>query len=118
MKLFLLSALLLSSNAFACWNIKAVLSVNSKEVLVDQKIEHDKTYSFPTGPYIFHVKVPTGKRAAGHLINVSVVERKGLTLSQVSTAELIAETGKEVLMTQLDQETQQQTSIKLTLTEI
>ncbi len=118
MKVFLMAALVLSSNASACWNMKAVLSVDSKEVLVDQKIEHDKTYSFPAGPYIFHVKIPSVKRAGVHLVDVDVVEKKGIKLTPVSNAELIVETGKEALLTQLDKETNQLTTIKLTLTEI
>jgi len=118
MKLILLAALLVSSNAFACWSMKAVLSVDSSEVLVDQKIEHDKTYSFPTGPYIFHLKIPSVKKAAGQLVDVDVVEKKGTTLTPVSHVELIVKTGKEALLTQLDEKTNQLTTIKLTLTEI
>lgn len=118
MKIFLLATLLLTTNAFACWNMKAVFSVDSQEVLVDQKIEHDKTYSFPAGPYIFHVKIPTGKKTSEKLVNIEVVEKNGIHLTPVSKAELITVTGKETAVTQLDQKTNQLTSMKLTLTDI
>lgn len=119
MRLLVLTCFLLSSPAFACWNMNAVLSVDSNELIVNQKLEHDKTYSFSKGNIIFHVKIPLKTSPAGsHQVLIEAVEKIGLTLSPVSQFVVLAKAGTEALVTSEDPETHKMTSAKLTLTEI
>lgn len=117
MKTFLVF-LLLTSHAFACWNLKAVLSVGSNAVKIDQKINHDQTYSFPKDHFIYNVKILSSHKLPGHLITIGVVEKSGNTLKEVANAEVIVQTGHEAMLTQKNEKTNQLTKLKITLTEI
>ena len=115
--LFLL--ILLSSNAFACWNMKAVLSVGANEVKIDQKVLHDQTYSFAKDAFIYNVKVLSKNPGLpGHLISINVVEKVGMTLKPITTAQVVVQTGHEALLTQENEKTHELTKLKITLTEI
>lgn len=107
MRLIALAALLCSFNALACWNLKADLQTGDKKISFNQKFEHDKTYSFPSGPYIFHVKMPSEKnRPAGmpkkpgtHLVVINVDEKQGTNLKEVATGMILVDADKEATMT-------------------
>ncbi len=107
MKYIALALSLLSVNAFACWNLKADLQTGDKKVSFNQKFEHDKTYSFPSGPYIFHVKMPSEKnrpkgmpnKPGSHLVVITVDEKQGMTISEVASGMILVNSDKEATMT-------------------
>lgn len=126
MKYFTVSLLMLSSSAFACWNMKAVLSVNNSEVKIDQVINHDQNYSFAKGKYIFNVKIPSEQnlptnipvKAGSYLVMVDVLEKEELNLKTVTNGLIVANYGKEAVMIKEDTESKDVTKMKVTLTEI
>ncbi len=126
MKYFFLSFFIFSSQAFACWNMNAVFSVGEAEFKVNQKINHDQTYSFSAPPYIYNVKVasqalqPPGipKKKGSHFIEIGVVQKDGTTLKQVAHGQMLVTTGKEATMTKQDESSAEITTFKLTLNEI
>lgn len=126
MKYLVLGLLMLSSSAFACWNMKATFSQNGSIVKFDQKINHDQTYSFAKDSYIFNVKVPSEKnrpsnipnRPGSFLVLIDVQQKEGLTLKTVSTGMIIAKYGQEATMIKGDNETKEESVFKVTLTEI
>lgn len=113
MKLFTLIALLFSTSSFACWNMKASLSVNESTVVINQKIEHDKIYSFPKGNLIYNVTVKKN-----NLITIDVVEKKGLTLKPITSSQIIVKNGQEAIMTKQDENLNQLSTFKVKITEI
>lgn len=126
MKWFLFSLILLSSQAHACWNMKAVFSVGEHELTVNQKMNHDQTYSFSAPPYIYNVKVasqdkqPPGipKKKGAHFIEIGVVQKDGTTLKQVTNGQMLVQTNKEAIMTKQDENSTDVTTFKITLSEI
>jgi hypothetical protein len=78
-------SLILPKVSFACWQLKGTLTFDQHEVKVDQKIVHDQTYSFQTGPIIFNIGIPKEKALA---LKYEIVKKDGLTLEKVSQGEL------------------------------
>ena len=107
MKYLALILALVSVNAFACWNLKAELQTGDKRVSLNQKFDHDKTYSFPSGPYIFNVKMPSKKnrpasmpdRPGTHLVIITVDEKQGTSLKEVATGMILVKADQEATMT-------------------
>lgn len=106
MKYLALVLTFFSLNAFACWKLKAELQTGEKKVQIDQKFEHDKIYSFPSGPYLFHVKMPSEKnrpkgmpnKPGTHLVVITVDEKQGTTLKEVSTGMILVNKDQEATM--------------------
>jgi hypothetical protein len=126
MKYLALVFLMLSSQAFACWNMKANLSVNGSEVKIDQKINHDQVYSFAKDKYIFNVKIPSTQNLptnilvtkGAYMVFVDVMEKEELNLKKIANGQIVAKYGKEVTMTKEDSETKVLTTMKIIVTEI
>lgn len=126
MKYLAFGLVLLSFNALACWNMQATISVNQDKVEINQKIDHDKTYSFTGGKHIFHVKIPSRFETPAnlknqkdlHAIEVGVQEKNGITLSEVTNGKIIVQTGKEAMMTKQDNKTGETTTFVMKITEI
>lgn len=117
---------LFSAKALACWNMKGELFVGDKKVSINQKLDHDKTYSFSNAPYIFHVKVVSEdkrpadvpKKPGTHLVVINVDEKQGVTLKEVATGMILVETGKQATMIKQDNENGQTSKFIVKLTEI
>lgn len=120
MKFLVLTLFLFSLNAVACWKMQASISINEDLVKINQKIEHDKTYSFPSGKHIFHVKIPSNStdKKDIHLVEIGVQEKKGITLSPITQGKMIVQTGKEATMTKQDNESGETTIYTMKITEI
>lgn len=126
MKYLALGLFLLSSQAFACWNMKAILSVNGSEVKIDQKINHDQVYSFAKDKYIFNVKIPSSQNLptnimvtkGAYMVFVDVMEKEEMNLKKIANGQIVAKYGKEVTMTKEDTETKVLTTMKINVTEI
>lgn len=126
MKYLAFALALVSFNALACWNMKGTISVNQDKVEINQKINHDQTYSFTGGNHIFHVKIPSKFETPPnlkdkkdiHSIEIGVQEKKGITLSEITKGKLIVRTGKEAKMTKEDIETGVITTITMKITDI
>lgn len=104
-------------NVFACWNVKGQLSVNENKVEVNQKIDHDKTYTFSSQDMIYHLKVlPHSKDA--YKVEISVVKKVGLNLNPISTGLMIVKSGQEAIMTKKDSNTNELSTFKIKLSEI
>jgi hypothetical protein len=117
---------MLSSSAFACWNMKATLSHNGSEVKFDQKINHDLSYSFMKEHFIFNVKNPSEKnlpknipvKAGSYLVMIDVQQKEALNIKTVSTGMIVATFGQKATMTKVDNETKATSNFTVTLTEI
>lgn len=126
MRAIALAFLLTSFNSYACWKMEATLSVNQDKVVINQKIDHDETYSFGKGNHIFHVRIPSKfdlpqearKMKKPHLIEMGVQEKKGITISPISKGMVLVETGKEATMIKQDNETGVVTTFIVKLSEI
>lgn len=118
--------LFVSAPSFACWNMKATLSVNDSEVEINQKINHDQVYSFAKGKYIFNVKMPSDTnlptnvpvKKGAYLVLVDVIEKEELNLKPIANGMIVANFGKEATMTKNDQEEKVLTTMKIVVTEI
>jgi hypothetical protein len=104
MKLIVLTFILLQQSAFACWKVEALMSVNEDKVEINQKLDHDKTYSFPAGSHIFHLKMPSqGKEiTAVHSVEFGVQKKTGITLSKINEHKINIESGKKAVFTNND----------------
>ncbi len=74
----------LSFSCFACWKIEAQIDIHNEHVTINQKIIHDKIYSFASGPYLIDIKMPD----SDHVV-WSVNEKKGITLIKHFTKTII-----------------------------
>lgn len=127
MKLTLIiSLLLLSLPSWACWQLKGSIEVNGKIRQIDQKISHNKTYSFQQDNLIAHIKVPTNfempkgveKKEGAQLIQIELVEKNGVSLKTLSRPQMIVLGNNEATMTMKDSKTQDFTKITLKLEQI
>ena len=86
MKYLVLLSLLLSFNAIACWKMQGEISIGSKTMKLDQKINHDQKYSFHKPPYLIHLSVTTqdGRKT----LSFEVLEKTGLELARVSSGKM------------------------------
>ena len=119
MKLIVLTFILLQQSALACWKVEASMSVNEDKVEINQKLDHDKTYSFPAGAHIFHLKMPSqGKeKTTLHSFEFGVQKKTGITLSRINEHKINVESGKKVVFTNTDTNGEQIT-FKMKITEI
>jgi hypothetical protein len=119
MKLFVLTFILLQQSAFACWKVEASISVNEDKVEINQKLDHDKTYSFPAGAHIFHLRMPSqGKdQKAMHSVEFGVQKKTGITLSRINEHKIIVESGKKAIFTNTETDGEL-TTFKMKITEI
>lgn len=86
MKFLAFLLLLLSFNTFACWKVDGSLAVDGETYKFNQKIDHDKEYSFPMGSFILNMMIVSGKSKT-HVVKYSVSEKKGIKLTLVTKDE-------------------------------
>ena len=127
MKKIIFGILLLNSiPLWACWNLNGSFNVNGKKLQIQQKVNHDKSYSFQNGELIVHVKLPSKfslpdqvkDKKEAQLIQVELVQKQGVTLKTLSKAEVIVLGENEAWMTKKDTKTNDFTEIKLRLKHI
>lgn len=85
-KLFLVSLILVSVNAFACWKVEGSFAVDGETWKINNKFDHGKDYSFPMGTFILTLKLRTEKDKTQTLI-YKVQEKKGINLTLVNEGE-------------------------------
>ena len=75
------------------------MSVNKDKVEINQKLDHDKTYSFAAGAHIFHIKVPSQQKnkTAMHFVEFGVQKKAGITLSKIDEHRISIESGKKAV---------------------
>ncbi len=95
------------------------MSVNEDQVEINQKFDHDKTYSFPAGAHIFHLKMPSQgqKKTTRHSVEFGVQKKTGITLSRINEHKINVESGKKVVFTNIETNGEQ-TTFKMKITEI
>jgi hypothetical protein len=120
MKLMLLSFLFLSSNALACWQIKGSISYDGSRIMIDQRFDHDKTYSFLVRNNIIHLKVPSSenKKEDTILLEVKVDEKTGTMISESYNNSLLVKEGQESLIRVENLRTKKLLTIKTTIKNI
>ena len=126
MKYLALGLLMFSANSFACWNMKANLTVNGSKLEINQKINHDQVYSFAKDQYIFNVKIPSTQNHPtnvlvsknAYMVFIDVMEKEDMNLKKIANGQIIAKYGEEAEMIKVDNETNVKTSMKITVTEI
>ncbi|HXH74441.1 MAG TPA: hypothetical protein VNJ08_05725 [Bacteriovoracaceae bacterium] len=126
MKAFAVILLMITTPVFACWQMTGLLKYEKTEIKIDQKVEHDKTYSFQAGDSIFHVTVPSKPRLPENLpknekwnaVNFEVVQKVKLSLEKVSEGSVIVKDGAPATLTQEDQKTGKLTTVIVKLNHI
>jgi hypothetical protein len=83
-KWFLLSFLILPS-AFACWRLTGTAVIEGHAVNIDQKMNHDQTYSVMADSFILNMKIPSQGSAT---IVYDIKQRKKLELISVSSGKI------------------------------
>jgi hypothetical protein len=61
-----------SLGAFACWKVEGTLAVDGESWKFQQKIDHERTYSFPLGTFILNAKLSKEK-----ILSYEVFEKEG-----------------------------------------
>ncbi len=61
MKILGLLLFLVSSSAWACWSLELNLGIDGENFKFQQKIDHEKKYALPLGPYILNLKLTKNK---------------------------------------------------------
>ena len=119
MKVIVLTFILLQQSAFACWKVEASMSVNEDKVEINQKLDHDKTYSFPAGAHIFHLKMPSqgNEKTAIHSVEFGVQKKIGITLSRINEHKINVDSGKKAVFTNTETNGEQ-TTFMMKITEI
>lgn len=98
MKVLILSGILLATPVFACWQMTGVLKYEQGEVRINQKVEHDKTYSFQAGDAIFNLKIiPKDKKL--NVVTYDVVKKDKRTLSKINEGSFVVKDGLEKIET-------------------
>lgn len=85
-QIFIISSLLFSLSAFACWKAKGSFAVDGETWKLSQKFEHNKTYSLPMGTFILNLTVKPLKGGMNNLV-YTVHEKKGAKLTLVTQGE-------------------------------
>jgi len=115
MKFLVLLVLFYSVSALACWRLEGDLTFNDDKLHIDQKVEHDRTYSYQVGNYIVDFKVPTDHETKG--ISIKINEKKGNSLTEVSNPRIIMH-GGTARVTSRNEKTGFASNIELKLTHI
>ncbi len=107
-------------SAFACWKLEGSLGIDGETWKMSSKIEHDKEYIFPMGPFIFKLTVFQDKTIKNlQSVKYVVQEKKGTTLSLVTSGEEEeVEAGKSKEIYAKGEEGQPHSLIILKLTDI
>lgn len=85
-KLFILSLLLLSTHALACWKVEGSFAADGETWKINNKFDHNKEYAFPMGPFILRMTLKPEKDNTQSL-TYTVHEKKGTTLTLVTQGE-------------------------------
>jgi hypothetical protein len=96
-KLLILSFLFFSLQAHACWRLSGVLSVNQEKLEINQKVDHDKSYSFSKGNFIFHLKMPSKfplpeelkDKHDRYMVELQVQEKQGTKIVEVTNTKIL-----------------------------
>jgi hypothetical protein len=113
MRYVFIIALLLPMTSFACMQLKGDLTINGEPLTIDQKVDHDQTYSFQKGAYIVHVLLPSGQQTGTHLIDIKVDQKKDQKLATVSRGRILTKDGVEAEMVNEDSKTKETFTYKI-----
>lgn len=72
-----------SLSALACWKVQGTLAVDGEVWKINQKINHDKEYGFPMGPFIYKMTISKGE-GKKHKVVYKLEEKKGLKLELIT----------------------------------
>lgn len=97
MRFIPLFVLLMSFDLFACWRLTGRMSVNRESLIINEKIDHDKSYSFPKGKYLIHIKMPSKfelpdgvkEKKNRYLLEVKIQEKKGTILEEIINTKIL-----------------------------
>jgi hypothetical protein len=118
MKLIFLFFILISLPAFACWKVEANLQVDEDKIDINQKLEHDKTYSFFFGKYFAHIKILKNKKGELAPLNIWIQQKKNLEIMDVFHETLFIKDSyseKRILKQQMSK---QEINLKIMISEI
>lgn len=88
-----LIAIALNTSALACWKLQGTFAIDGENFKIDQKVDHDKTYSLPMGTFILHLTLKTGKKDT-HKVQYKIEERDSGKLALVSQGDETIEVAK------------------------
>ncbi len=110
--------LIFSLSSFACINLKAVLNLNGKELFIDQKVDHDKTYSFMKDEYLVHVILPGRQPKNTHMASFKIDRKLGQQIERVAAPGILVRNGHEAIVSVERNETKEKYEVKLTVKNI
>lgn len=101
MKILIILLMMFSLSAQACWRVTGVFSVNQDKLEINQKIEHDKTYTFSKGNSFFHLKMPSQftlpqglkDKKDRHLVELLVQEKQGTKIVEILNTKVLVKKG-------------------------
>ncbi len=83
MKLIPVLLLLFTGKALACWQVQAFVKAGKEHISINQKMNHDQTYSFAFGPYYLHLKMANSNKDH-RPIEWSLQEKSGNKLTELT----------------------------------
>ena len=83
MKLIPVLFFLLTGKALACWQVQALVKAGKEQISINQKMNHDQTYSFAFVPYYLHLKMASSNKDH-RPIEWSLQERSGNKLTELT----------------------------------
>ena len=125
-KILILTLILTSLPLWACWRMEGKITVNGKEISLNQKILHDKPYSFQNDKMIVNIKMPSKfdlpKEIAGqknfHMVKIEFIEKDGIKMREPSRGEMIVKTNSPAVMTIGDRESKELTIVEIKIQNI
>ncbi len=117
MKLLILS-FFITLPSWACINLVGDINLNGESLHIDQKVDHDRDYSFMKGAYIVTVKLPSGQDPNVHMIDARVDQRNANNLRKASSGKIILKDGMTGEISKTDDETKETFSYKFSVKNI
>ncbi len=115
-KTFTLLLLSFSLSSFACWKVEGQYSVDGEDYKINQKVDHDKEYSFPMGAFILNMTVSSKDKK--QTVVYGVHEKKGTALTLVTKGKEDLEMNKSKDIYAKGEKDQPNTILTLKLSEI
>jgi hypothetical protein len=105
--------MIISVDALACWRLTGSIHVDTQRFDVNQKVDHDKTYSFPKGDYLVHLSVDKTEQ-----IRVHVEQKQGLILATIAKIETQLKKNEEITSSKLNRDSGLTTEVRFKLQDI
>lgn len=94
MKYFAFLLIFFSQLSFACWKLEGIIENAKGNLVINQRVDHDKTYSLAWSNLLIHFKLPNTK--GDPRFEYEILERTSQELKSVAKASFPLSMDKEV----------------------